>query len=102
MGAQIPHIKEIKLTLYKQFDELIPDIIENEETRKQIKNDRLKEIIAKNIRKFSTSKEKEEINQFIDNNFIPQYEKFALRYPIEFFEVISRRIKTFSSNEKKA
>ena len=37
MGAQIPHIKEIKLTLYKQFDELIPDIIENEETRKQIK-----------------------------------------------------------------
>lgn len=100
LGAQFPKIDNIKLTLNKQFDELIPDIIEDDEIRKQIEHDKVKEIISKNIKKFSHSKEKEEIKQYVDQNFIPKYDAFALGYPIEFFIVISNGIKFFSKDKE--
>lgn len=97
LGAVFPQIEEIKLKLNKQFDELIKDIIEDNEPREQIDHDRIKEIIVKNIKKFSHSKSKEKIIQYVNENYVPKYDEFALGYPIEFFDVISKGSIFFTS-----
>jgi hypothetical protein len=56
---------------------------------------RLKEVAVLNIRRFSHSKRKEEIRQFVEGNFVIGTE-FALGLPISVLDLISDGIRHFS------
>jgi hypothetical protein len=52
----------------------------------------LNDVAMRNIRRFSHSKKKEEIRQFVENHFAIGQE-FALGLPISVFDLISDRIR---------
>ena len=60
----------------------------------------LKILAVKNIKRFSHSKDKEEIEKIFDDHFNSEFQEFALGYPIEFFYVISKGIKFFTDKKK--
>ena len=95
LGASFPSSPDVHLNLNKQFNEFIPDIQEDTDVINQIETNKIKIIIYKNIKKFSHTKKKDEIKKFIDENYEPQFKKFVMGYPIEFYETISIGIDFF-------
>ncbi|KAK8884525.1 hypothetical protein M9Y10_043639, partial [Tritrichomonas musculus] len=97
LGAEFEKLEEIEIDLKSQFDELIPDIIPDETENNFTHVGILKTIAIKNIKRFSHSKQKDEIAKYFDDHFHSEFKKFALGYPIEFFTVVSEGIEFFSS-----
>ena len=97
LGKEFPDLPDIELELTKQFNEFIPDIQEDEYTRKKMENDYVIKIITQTIKKYSHSKfSKDEIKKYVNENYHPQFINFVQGYPIEFFTVISNGIEFFS------
>lgn len=48
LGVEFPKIEKIEMTLNRQFDELMPDIHEDNKNRSEIEQNKIKEIIFKN------------------------------------------------------
>ena len=95
LGCQFPILSDIELKYEKLFQELILDIQDDKKYVQKKETEYIKEIAAKNIKRYSHSK-KEDIVNFVEEHFHPTYTEFALGYPIEFFDVISSGIEFFT------
>ena len=101
LGATFPDLSEIDFNLDNQFNELIIDVIPEVIDDEVHEINLLKILAVKNIKRFSHSKDKEEIEKFFDDHFNSEFQEFALGYPIEFFDVISKGIKFFTDKKNK-
>ena len=100
LGAQFPDLEDIDCNFSNQFEyeDLILYILENKNVQSKSQIDKIKKMAVRNIKKFSHSKKKDQknIENYFDENYKPKNLEFALGYPIELFEVISRGIEKFS------
>lgn len=97
LGAEFEKLDEVEINFENQFDELILDILPDETEKQSVQIDFLKKIAVKNIKRFSHSKQKEQIEKYFDDHFNSEFKIFVLGYPIEFFTIVSEGIQFFSS-----